>query len=202
MHFVNPGYLFAARPLWSAIYWATFIAFFAATSWVQNRERNAARGDMRDRGSKAVIYAGSFVGMAGALLAPAYWPSAKIGLPPEPVFVTAISLIWAGLLLYLWAVLTLGAFFRTSVQLLDGQQLVRRGPYRLLRHPAYTGGILLFAGIGLAAGNWISALIAPLAAIIVYAWRIHVEEIALRERFGEEFERHRQRTWAVIPLLW
>jgi len=116
--------------------------------------------------------------------------------------VIAIALLWAGLLLYIWAVLTLGAFFRTSVQLLDGQQLVRRGPYRVLRHPAYTGGILLFAGIGLAAGNWISALVAPLAAVVAYAWRIHVEELALRERFGAAFESHRKRTWAVLPPVW
>ena len=202
MHFVVPTYLFAERRLWSAIYWATFVAFFGATSWVQNREKNAARGDMRDRGSKPVIYVGSLVGMAGAFLAPAYWPEAKIGLPPEPVFATAMALIWVGLLLYIWAVLTLGAFFRTSVQLLDGQRLVRRGPYRLLRHPAYTGGILLFAGIGLSTGNWISAVVAPLSAIVAYAWRIHVEELALRERFGAEFEDHRKRTWAVIPLVW
>jgi len=202
MHFVVPTYLFAERPLWSAIYWATFVVFFGATSWVQSRERTAPRGDMRDRGSKAVIYIGSLAGMAGAFLAPAYWPSATIDLPPAPVFETAISLIWVGLLIYIWAVLTLGAFFRTSVQLLDGQKLVRRGPYRVLRHPAYTGGILLFAGIGLATGNWISALIAPLAAVAVYAWRIHVEEMALRERFGAEFDEHRRRTWAVIPPIW
>ncbi len=202
MHYVVPSYLFAERPLWEVIFWATFAAYFAASGWVQSRERAAARGDMRDRGSKAVIYLGSLVGMAGAFLAPAYWPSAKIDLPPEPVFVTAIALLWAGLLLYIWAVLTLGAFFRTSVQLLDGQQLVRRGPYRVLRHPAYTGGILLFAGIGLAAGNWISALVAPLAAVVAYAWRIHVEELALRERFGAAFESHRKRTWAVLPPVW
>jgi protein-S-isoprenylcysteine O-methyltransferase len=99
-------------------------------------------------------------------------------------------------------VLTLGAFFRTSVQLLDGQRLVTRGPYRLLRHPAYTGGILVFAGVGLSTGNWISTAVAPLAVAIAYAWRIHVEERALRERFGAEFETHRRRTWAVLPPVW
>ncbi len=202
MHFVVPHYLFAERPLWSVVYWASFVAFFASTAWVQRRERNAVPGDLRDRGSKPLIYAGSIVGYAAAFACPSLWPAAKIGLPSEPVFWAAIALIWAGLLLYIWAVLTLGAFFRTSVQLLDGQQLVRRGPYRVLRHPAYTGGILLFAGIGLAAGNWISALVTPLTAIVVYAWRIHVEERALRERFGEDFESHRRKTSAVIPLVW
>ncbi|MEI9991417.1 MAG: isoprenylcysteine carboxylmethyltransferase family protein [Rhizomicrobium sp.] len=202
MHAVVPDYLFAERPLWSAIYWATFVAFFATTGWVQSRERNAPRGAMRDRGSKAVVYAVSLIGYSGIFAAPSLLPSARIDLPPEPVFATAIALIWIGLLLYIWAVLTLGAFFRTSVQLLDGQRLVRRGPYRLLRHPAYSGGILLFTGLGLATGNWVSTLIAPLSAVIAYAWRIHVEEAALRERFGAEFEAHRRRTWAVIPLIW
>ena len=111
-------------------------------------------------------------------------------------------MFWVGLLLYTWAVLTLGAFFRVSVQLLDGQRLVTSGPYRLLRHPAYTGGILIFTGIGLATGNWISVAAATLSVTIAYAWRIHVEEIALRERFGAEFEAQRRRTWAVIPLIW
>ena len=202
MHFVVPHYLFAERPEWSAIYWASFVAFFATTAWVQSRERNAPRGDLRDRGSKAFIYAVSSIGYAGVFLAPSLLPSARIALPPAPVFAIAIALIWAGLLLYIWAVLTLGAFFRTSVQLLDGQQLVRRGPYRLLRHPAYSGGILLFAGIGLATGNWVSVLVALVTVVIAYARRIHVEERALQERFGAEFESHRRRTWAVIPLLW
>ncbi len=202
MHPVFPVYLFNERPSWSIIFWASYAAFFVVVSWIQSRERNAARGDNRDRGSKALIYIASAIGVACAFAAPSVLPTAHIGLPPEPVFTTAMTLFWAGLILYNWSVLTLGANFRTSVQLLDGQRLVTRGPYRLLRHPAYTGGILLFAGIGLAMGNWISAAAAPLSVFIAYAWRIHVEENALRERFGAEFEAHRRRTWAVIPLVW
>ena len=202
MHFVYPDYLFNARPLWTLVYWASWVAFFFVTSWVARRERSAARGDNRDRGSKALIYFASAIGALCAFFAPCFLPSARIALPPEPVFWTAIAMFWAGVLMYLWAILTLGAFFRTSVQLLEGQRLVTRGPYRLLRHPAYTGGILLFAGIGLATGNWVSALAAPLAVALAYMWRIHVEEIALAERFGAEFEAQRKRTWAVIPLLW
>jgi protein-S-isoprenylcysteine O-methyltransferase len=202
MHAVSPDYLFNARPLWTIIYWASWAAFFFEVSWVNRRERNASCGDDRDRGSKALIYAASMIGLLCAFAAPSFLPSARIALPPAPVFWTAIGLFWAGVLMYLWAILTLGAFFRTSVQLLEGQRLVTRGPYRLLRHPTYTGGILLFAGIGLATGNWVAALAAPLAVALAYAWRIHVEEIALAERFGAEFEAQRKRTWAVIPLLW
>jgi protein-S-isoprenylcysteine O-methyltransferase len=202
MHAVFPVYLFNERLSWSIFFWASYVTFFLVSSWVHQRERSAARGDNRDRGSCPLIYIASAVGILCAFAAPSLLASARIGLPPEPVFATAMTLFWAGVVLYNWAVLTLGAYFRTSVQLLDGQRLVTIGPYRLLRHPAYTGGILLFAGIGLATGNWISAVAAPLSVVIAYAWRIHVEEIALRERFGAEFETHRRRTWAVIPLVW
>ncbi len=202
MHAVAPVYLFNMQPAWSIVYGISFFLFFALTSWFQRGERKGPRGEVRDRGSKPLIYVASFAGMAAAFAAPAFLPGAHIALPPEPVFITAMTLFWAGALLYYWAILTLGAFFRTSVTLLDGQRLVTRGPYRLLRHPAYSGGILLFAGIGLSIGNWIAAAAAPLAVGLAYAWRIHVEEIALRERFGAEFEAQRRRTWAVIPLLW
>jgi len=202
MNAATSTYLFNERPLWSFVFWASFFAFFVVGSWVQNRERNLAPGDNRDRGSKAAIYIGSAIGVAFAFAAPAVSPWARIGLPQEPVFAVAMILFWSGLLLYVWSILTLGAHFRTTVQLLDGQRLVTRGPYRLLRHPAYAAGIVLFAGIGLAAGNWISLAGAAVSVAIAYAWRIHVEEIALREKFGAEFEANRRRTWAVIPLIW
>jgi protein-S-isoprenylcysteine O-methyltransferase len=195
-------YLFNARPEWSVIFWASFFAFFAVGSWVQTRERNRAPGDDRDRGSRAVIYLASGLGVLFAFVIPAVTSLGRIGLPPEPVFVAAMALFWFGLLLYVWSVLTLGGNFRTTVQLLEGHRLVTRGPYRILRHPAYTGGIVLFAGIGFATGNWISAAAASLAVAIGYARRIHVEEIALGEKFGAEFEAHRRRTWAVFPLIW
>jgi len=202
MHVVVPDYLFAERLSWSVIFLVSYVALFAMSSWAHRRDRESAQGEHRDRGSRAVIYIFSAIGATCAFGAPALVPQARIGLPPQDVFTAAIAAMWIGIILYIWAVLTLGAFFRTSVQLLDGQRLVTRGPYRLLRHPAYTGGILLFAGIGLAVGNWISFVGATLSVVVAYAWRIHVEEIALRERFGAEFDAHRRRTWAVIPLLW
>jgi protein-S-isoprenylcysteine O-methyltransferase Ste14 len=195
-------YLFLERPAWAAIFWISYVAFFFATMWVHNRERGKTQGDNRDRGSRPATYALSLVGALLAFGAPVLFPSARIPLPHALMFYTAIALFWAGTILYPWAAITLGAFFRTSVQLLDGQRLVTRGPYRILRHPAYTAGMLVFTGIGLATGNWLSLVGAMLSVAIAYAWRIRIEEAALRERFGAEFEAHRRRTWAIIPLVW
>jgi protein-S-isoprenylcysteine O-methyltransferase len=195
-------YLFLERPLWTAIFVGSFLAFSFVTSSVHKRERGSDQGQDRDGGSRRMIYLLSFLGIGLALGGPFLLPSARIALPHAAVFAVAIALLWAGILLYRWAALTLGAFFRTQVTLLDGQRLITRGPYRLLRHPAYTGGILVYAGIGLATGNWLSAIAMPLSLIIAYGRRIRIEEPVLRERFGAEFEANRARTWAIIPFIW
>ena len=198
----DPAYLFLERPLWAVAFVGSFLAFSFVTSSAHKRERGADQGQDRDGGSRRMIYLFSFLGIGLAFGGPFLIPSARITLPHEAVFIGAMASLWAGILLYRWAVLTLGAFFRTQVTLLNGQRLVTRGPYRLLRHPAYTGGILVYFGIGLAIGNWLSAIAMPLALIIAYSWRIPIEEAALRERFGAEFETNRARTWAIVPFIW
>lgn len=202
MGITHPPYLFLAHASWAAVFWASYVGFFFVTSWAFVRERNAVRGDDRDRGSKQAIMLLSFAAVALAFAGPYMFPAARIALPAAPVFWLAMILFWAGTILYPWAILTLGAFFRTSVQLLEGQRLITRGPYRYLRHPAYAAGVLVFSGIGLAMGNWFSFAESILLVLLAYAFRIRVEERALDEHFGAEFEAHRRRTWAMIPLVW
>lgn len=202
MYATPPHYLFLEHASWAATFSAGYVAFFFITCWAFGRERHAARGDNRDRGSRRIIMIFSFVAAALAFAGPHIFPAARIALPHAPIFWLAMVLFFGGTVLYPWAVLTLGAFFRTSVQLLDGQRLVTRGPYRYLRHPAYTAGVLIFTGIGLAVGNWFSVAECFAILLLAYVWRIRVEEAALGERLGAEFESHRRRTWAMIPLVW
>jgi protein-S-isoprenylcysteine O-methyltransferase len=197
-----PDYLFLERQSWTYLFWGSMVFMFLFSGWTNSRERNKASGDMRDRGSRVLIFILSPLGAIAAFVAPYWLPQARISLPPEPVFYTGMGLFWLGLVFYVWAVVTLGAYFRTTVQLLDGHRLITSGPYRFLRHPVYTGGTLVFAGMGLAIGNWVSFAASGLSTLLAYVWRIHVEEMALGERFGAEFEAHRKRTWAVIPFLW
>ena len=194
--------LFAQRPDWRIFFWISYVAWIAFEIWVSARDRRAARGEKHDGGSIVAIFIFIWLGITAAFMAPHIVPSARIGLWPEPIFVTAMTLFWAGIALRLWAISTLGRFFRTKVLVLDDHRLVTSGPYRVLRHPAYTGSILTLAGLGLAFGNWLSALSAFVCILLAFAWRILVEEKALRARFGAAFELHRRRTWAVIPFFW
>ncbi len=198
----SPPYLFLERWDWTIIFFGSFVCLAIFSGWANGRDRVRPQGDDRDRGSRALIFLLSPVGMVLAFAGPYAFPQARIGFDPARVFTTAMVLFWIGLPLYIWAVLTLGKYFRTTVQILDEHRLVVSGPYRFLRHPVYTGGILIFAGLGLALGNWFSFCASALSTFIAYVWRIRVEESALHERFGSEFEEHRRRTWAVLPFVW
>jgi protein-S-isoprenylcysteine O-methyltransferase Ste14 len=76
------------------------------------------------------------------------------------------------------------------------------GPYRWVRHPSYTGLLLIAAGIGLAAGTWpglVVCLVLPAAAMLL---RIRVEEAALTRVLGDPYRAYQSRAKRLIPGLW
>jgi hypothetical protein len=58
---------------------------------------------------------------------------------------------------------------------------------------------LTFAGIPLAIGTWSGALVAIIISMIAYQYRIRIEEDALQEAFGSEYEEYKKRTWKLLP---
>ena len=83
-----------------------------------------------------------------------------------------------------------------------GQPVVSRGPYRRVRHPSYTGLLLILAGFGLACGDWRSVaicLVLPLPALL---WRIRVEEAELVRVLGEPYRAYAARTDRLVPGVW
>ena len=61
---------------------------------------------------------------------------------------------------------------------------MKRGPYRVLRHPSYSGLLLVFSGGGLIAGNWVSAAGADAVLLVALIYRLRFEERALEEALG------------------
>lgn len=120
----------------------------------------------------------------------------------EPRLAIALAVLAAGVALRVWAVRTLGAAFRVVVSISEDQRLVTGGPYRILRHPSYTGLLLALLGIGLANGTVISVaavIVVPVPAIL---WRVHVEEAALDASFGSAWEEYARHTRRLVPGLW
>ena len=105
----------------------------------------------------------------------------------------------AGLLLREWSILVLGAFFSPVVEIEAGHRLVTAGPYRWIRHPAYTGMILYFLGISLALATWVGALVVLAAMVAATLYRMRVEEDLLLAAFGAEYQAYMSRTWRLFP---
>lgn len=83
-----------------------------------------------------------------------------------------------------WILVTLGRWWTTRIITVPGAPLVRRGPYRLLRHPNYAVVIAEIALLPLAFGAWRIALVFSLLNALLLVWRIRVEENAIADRRG------------------
>jgi protein-S-isoprenylcysteine O-methyltransferase Ste14 len=101
-----------------------------------------------------------------------------------------------------WAVRELGHAFRTTVEVHDGQDVVDTGPYRLVRHPSYTGLLLIAAGFGLGGGNWPGLALCVVLPALATLRRIRVEENEMIEVLGEPYRDYVTRTKRLFPGVW
>lgn len=118
------------------------------------------------------------------------------------VFDLGIVTILAGAALRLWAILTLGRWFTYDVRVTEGQPVVQAGPYRWIRHPSYTGIVLVLLGIGLTLGNWLSLLFLVSLPTVGLILRIRVEEAALFTTLGAPYEQYAATKPHLIPGIW
>jgi protein-S-isoprenylcysteine O-methyltransferase Ste14 len=115
---------------------------------------------------------------------------------------------WAGLALLVagvavrWrAIHTLGKFFTGTVLIREDHRLLRSGMYRHVRHPAYTGTLIAHLGLGLSFANWYSLALSVAPYVAAASYRIRVEERALREAFGAEYDAYARATKRLIPKV-
>ena len=102
-----------------------------------------------------------------------------------------------------WVAIThLGRFFTVNVAIAEDHKLITTGPYRYVRHPSYTGLSLIFLGFGLCMLNILSLAAVFLPISVAFIWRMHVEEAALREVFGESYHTYATRTRRIIPFVY
>jgi protein-S-isoprenylcysteine O-methyltransferase len=158
--------------------------------------REATAHDSADRGSAFAITAAMLVALLSASLQFAVAPAAPAGW----LLVVGGLLGSLGLALRLWAISTLGRLFTSTVFVVDEQPLVVVGPYRVLRHPSYTGALLAMLGVTFALASPIGVALLLGLGVPAYLYRISIEERALVRNMGAEYESYRRRTWALVPL--
>jgi protein-S-isoprenylcysteine O-methyltransferase Ste14 len=134
-------------------------------------------------------------------LAPPLVPAAAIR-PAAVAFAIGFVILLAGLVLRGWSIKTLGAYFTASVKVSTDQPVITAGPYRMLRHPSYTGLLLIVTGIGLASANWVGLAGMALLTLAGLLWRIHAEERALLTTLGDPYRAYAARHKRLVPLVW
>jgi len=121
----------------------------------------------------------------------------------EPyVALAGLGLLAAGTALRWAAIRALWSYFTVNVSILEGQRVVKRGLYGLVRHPAYTGLLLRYLGFGLAFANWLSTALVFLPLLCATVYRIRVEARALLEHFGEEYAAYSSVTKRLVPGIY
>ncbi len=156
------------------------------------------QGERRqDRGS----YWGVLITIYSAILLIFVVRGLKLGLLPALFQWIGLVLVWMGILVREWAIFSLGRAFSVVVRVNPDQNLITSGPYRWIRHPAYTGGILTIGGFGLAAGSWLGMLLAITIVFIGYSYRVHVEERAMLEAFGDQYRDYMRHTGRFFPRV-
>lgn len=168
-------------------------------SFIQRPEKGALR---RDRGSHVVLFLAISLGVAAAFTLVSGFPAGTLGWNQPLQFWVGIALMLSGLAFRWYAIRVLGKFFTRDVATRPGQYVVDTGPYRWIRHPSYSGSLLMLLGTGLAMTNWASLLALLLGALVGLAYRVHVEEQVLCSDLGDAYRAYVQRTRRFIPFVW
>ncbi len=113
-----------------------------------------------------------------------------------------MALFVAGFGMRRWSEMTLGRYFTFTVMTSAEQPVITSGPYRFVRHPGYTGVLLILLGSGLVTGNWIGLAGWTLLVMAPLLYRIHVEENALLSAVGDRYRAYASDHKRLIPLVW
>ena len=164
------------------------------------RERLQGRGGAaRDRATRALIAVALGAAIALAAVTASWVTALRIG---GPYRVAGLIVMWLGLAIRFWAIAALGRAFRTTVEVDPGQAVVSTGPYRWVRHPSYSGLLLIVAGFGVAVGNWLALVICIVLPLPALLQRIQVEEAELTNVLGDRYSAYQAQTKRLIPGLW
>jgi protein-S-isoprenylcysteine O-methyltransferase Ste14 len=152
-------------------------------------------------GRRFAVFPVMIVATVMLYLAPRIVPAAAIR-PAVAAFAAGMVILLGGLVLRGWSIKTLGDYFTGTVMVSSDQPVITAGPYRVLRHPSYTGFLLACAGVGLASANWVAMAAMVLLPLAPLLWRIHAEEHALLATLGDRYRGYAGQHKRLVPLIW
>lgn len=154
----------------------------------------------RDRRSLGLLWLVIGLSLWAGFVLRARMPAGRMPFP-LPCYLAGLALFLAGLVIRWAAIIHLGRFFTVNVAIAEDHRLITTGPYHYVRHPSYSGSLLIFLGLGLCTLNAYALMAIFLPICAAFLWRIRVEEQALRAAFGSRYDAYARATGAVLPRL-
>jgi protein-S-isoprenylcysteine O-methyltransferase Ste14 len=149
-------------------------------------------------GRLSMIVIGTLV--YGIARSPQWLGGRKLWTPTTNNESLAAAIVLVGLGVTLWARFTLGRNWSGAVTFKQDHELIERGPYRYVRHPIYTGLLLMALGTAMLR-PWTSAFVSCGILLIGLWFKLRAEEQLLTRHFPQEYPRYRQRVRALIPFV-
>jgi protein-S-isoprenylcysteine O-methyltransferase Ste14 len=150
--------------------------------------------------TQKVIMLFASAGFIGLLIIPAL--DNRFGWSHMP---PAVALVGDGLLALGWLAIFFvfkeNSFTSATIELAPDQKVISTGPYALVRHPMYAGGLVMLAGIPIALGSWwgLLVLVATMPALV---WRLLDEEKFLARNLPGYVEYQEKVRYRLIPHVW
>jgi protein-S-isoprenylcysteine O-methyltransferase Ste14 len=189
---------------------ATGIFLVACLIWIVPEIRGAIKQTARaarkealisDHGSMGILIGLQWIGIALNFSLAGLFPDAAIIWHRTVIFSVGVILILLGVTLRWYAIRTLGRYFTRDVAVSVDQKVEQNGPYRFIRHPAYSGTFLTMVGVGLAMTNWASLVTLLVCVLSGHMYRVHVEEKALIQTVGQPYMTYMHHTKRFIPWM-
>ena len=200
-------------PAGTLSYWQAwvFVAVFAVSSQVlgiyfltHDRklvERRMKIGPVAEqRPAQKLISALFMLGFVAFVMLPAF--DHRFGWSPvAPVLSILAEVIIVLSFVLFFLVMKSNSYAASTIQVEEGQPAVSTGPYAYVRHPMYSGALLLLVAMPFALGSWLSVLlVVPFIPVLI--WRILDEEEFLRENLPGYAEYTRQVQYRLVPQVW
>ena len=178
--------------LWAA-WWVTWLVWALQSKKTIERESVASAISYR-----LVGVAGAYLLASGRGLAPLVFNA----IIPDHRWLGVLGIIVTagGLALTYWARYALGGNWSGEVTVKAEHELIRTGPYRVVRHPIYTGIITAAAGTAIAEDQWRS-IIAVVLLWLSFTMKRLKEEQYMRQTFGDQYADYARTTGAIFPTV-
>ena len=118
----------------------------------------------------------------------------------DAITVIAVILCVAGLAFCIWARITLGSNWSGTITLKEKHELIVRGPYRLVRHPIYTGLLAMVFATVIVVGH-VAGIIGATLVFVSFWIKLSAEEEVMLKQFPDQYAAYRQRVRRLIPFI-